>query len=319
MTYLEAVSEIQKRSVDALKVLQSTQIASLQATRDLTAALMAPPLIGVPPLITAMANLTRTVAFQLLEQQIACAKSVTETLVAPVRALSTTVHEPLALTGTAELEALPRITPAPAPTAVLETVDAEHIEEAIIVEAKQAVEVQAAAIDGAVEVPVAVIDAAVEPEHASAAMLEEPPATTIGQVTEPIEAAAPQSQAVEPYVAEPHAAEPHAAESHSAESLATAALAAEAEPIVENISEPLDMAASQGVVSEPSGLHVELAGIESAAPEALDTADVLAKTLPPPKIAAPGPIESTAKAAEKKSKSAAAPGNRAKSKRRPGK
>jgi hypothetical protein len=70
MTYVEAISEIQKRSVEALKVVQSTQIASLRATRDLAAAL------AVPPLALWMA----------------CAKNMAETLGAPQRPLD----EPLA-------------------------------------------------------------------------------------------------------------------------------------------------------------------------------------------------------------------------------
>jgi hypothetical protein len=62
---VEAISEIQKRSVEALRVVQSTQIASLRATRDLAAAFAAPP----------------------LALWVACAKNMAETLVAPMRPL----------------------------------------------------------------------------------------------------------------------------------------------------------------------------------------------------------------------------------------
>lgn len=109
MTYVEAISEIQKRSINALKVVQSTQIASLVATRDLTAALVTPPLgfFGVSPLVCAMTNLTRSLAFQLLDQQIACAKSVTETLIGPMRAPSPAADQPFAFAAVAALEAAP--------------------------------------------------------------------------------------------------------------------------------------------------------------------------------------------------------------------
>ena len=106
MTYVEAISELQNRSVDALKVAQSTQIASLRATRDLAAALVAPPLalFAAPPLISAITDLTRSFAFRVLDLQLAYVKGVTDTLSAPVRILSVTAEKPPALATSAPVE-----------------------------------------------------------------------------------------------------------------------------------------------------------------------------------------------------------------------
>src|SRR5450631_3062154 len=106
MTYVEAISELQNRSVDALKVAQSTQIASLRATRDLAAALVVPPLalFAAPPLISAITDLTRSFAFRVLDLQLAYVKGVTDTLSAPVRILSVTAEKPPALATSAPVE-----------------------------------------------------------------------------------------------------------------------------------------------------------------------------------------------------------------------
>jgi hypothetical protein len=106
MTYAEAISELQNRSVDALKVAQSTQIASLRATRDLAAALVVPPLalFAAPPLISAITDLTRSFAFRVLDLQLAYVKGVTDTLSAPARTLRLTAEKPLALAPSAPAE-----------------------------------------------------------------------------------------------------------------------------------------------------------------------------------------------------------------------
>jgi hypothetical protein len=120
MTYVEAISELQNRSVDALKVAQSTQIASLRATRDLAAALVVPPLalFAAPPLISAITDLTRSFAFRVLDLQLAYIKGVTDTLSAPARTLRVTAEKPLALATSAPPEVAAEL---------------QNIEEAVIV------------------------------------------------------------------------------------------------------------------------------------------------------------------------------------------
>ena len=93
MTYVEAISEFQKRSINALKVAQSTQIASLRATRDYAAAFVAPP----------------------MALWIACSKSFADTLAIPVRALTPTAPEPPQHAGSMPAPAVPT----PATEAVL--------------------------------------------------------------------------------------------------------------------------------------------------------------------------------------------------------
>jgi len=281
MTYVEAMSEIQKSSIEALKVVQSTQIASLQATRDLTAALIITPplaLFGVPPLITAMANLTRSVAFQLLEGQIACAKSVTETLVAPMRALSPAPPQALALTGETTLEVLPAITATLVTVPRKTVVDVEPIDEAILVEATQAADVSEVSAQRTNAAPAAVETA------------EEP--------------------AVE------------LAARHAEVAASPAALEVADAPLEVADDAPLEAAALTTELVRPPAIEVEP---PVAADEQIGTADVLAKTLPPPNLAAPGPAAgapSKATAAAKKKKAAekpASPSAGARSKRRPSK
>jgi hypothetical protein len=290
MTYVEAMSEIQKCSIDALKVVQSTQIASLAATRDLTAALIITPplaLFGVPPLITAMANLTSSIAFALLEGQIACAKSVTETLVAPMRTLSAAA-QPLALTGEAAVEVLPAVSARPV-TAPRETVvDVEPIDEAILVEAIQPIDVSGVS----------------EVSHVWAQETSAAPASTAEVADVPaVEFATAHAEVA----ASPAAALDVVDEPSEAVALTTDV----AEPAIE--VEPLASADPQSHFVEPP----------SVGDEQFETAELLANMLPPPDLAGPGPAApAPSKAAVKKKEPAgetAAPNAHARSKRRPSK
>jgi hypothetical protein len=297
MTYVEAIREIQKRGFDALKVVQTAQIASLQATRDLTEALITPPLalLGVPPFMTAMANLTRSVAFQLLDQQIACAKTVTETLVGPMRSLSLAPAQPLAFTNAAPLEALPVVTEIPILT-TLETVDdVERIDEAILVDPTQAVDLREATPNAG------------EAELAGdtpLASLGEAPAAAIETAEKPIATVDVQANVAQADVAQADVAEPTAVAIHTA---AEPVEAVEVVALQTDVAEP--PVALHTHVAEPATLHADPANVE--------TAEVLAKMLPPPIDSAPAPRASAPNPSAKKPKTPAPTNNRAKSKRRP--
>jgi len=127
MTYVEAISEFQKRSINALKVAQSTQIASLRATRDYAAAFVAPP----------------------MALWIACSKSFADTLAIPVRALTPTAPEPPQHAGSMPAPAVP--TPATEAVTPARPVDVAYVAPAVEV-ADSAPAVEAADIAPAIEV-----------------------------------------------------------------------------------------------------------------------------------------------------------------------
>jgi hypothetical protein len=80
ITYLEAIIERQSRvAVATLQVAQSTQLASLQATRSFTYLALSSPLFAVR-FITQLAT---SFPFELLEQQVVLAKQLTDILVKP--------------------------------------------------------------------------------------------------------------------------------------------------------------------------------------------------------------------------------------------
>jgi hypothetical protein len=197
MTYVEAISELQNRSVDALKVAQSTQIASLRATRDLAAALVVPPLalFAAPPLISAITDLTRSFAFRVLDLQLAYVKGVTDTLSAPTRTLRVTAEKPLALA-----------TSAPAEVAA----ELQNVEEAIIV---APIEVMPIDVEPAAAIPVTVasepldtVAPSVELPVIEASAFDAQPAAEAPEIVAPPVAEAP--PIVAPPAAEAIAVEP---------------------------------------------------------------------------------------------------------------
>lgn len=106
MTYAQALAELQQRGIDALTVAANAQLASIQVTRDVTLALTAPSPIAA--MFGSMTAATSAFSFALLEQQLAYAKSVSDTLAgrpiavpAPLRA-EPVVPEPPATLATAE-------------------------------------------------------------------------------------------------------------------------------------------------------------------------------------------------------------------------
>ncbi len=138
MTYVEAISEFQKRSINALKVAQSTQIASLRATRDYAAAFVAPP----------------------MALWIACSKSFADTLAIPVRALTPTAPEPPQHAGSMPAPAVP--TPATEAVTPARPVDVAYVAPAVeVADSEPAVE--AADIAPAIEVADVAPPVAAEP------------------------------------------------------------------------------------------------------------------------------------------------------------
>ena len=81
ITYLDAISQIQRRGIEALKAAQSTQLASLRASRDIALAASRTAPLGVSPFVSAISELTTSFTFALLEQQVAYAKKITDSLV----------------------------------------------------------------------------------------------------------------------------------------------------------------------------------------------------------------------------------------------
>jgi hypothetical protein len=82
-TYAQAINTLQQRGFDMLKVAQTTQVASLRATRELAQAFAAPErsgLFAVPPMVRAMTDLATAFTFALLEQQVAYTTKLAETL-----------------------------------------------------------------------------------------------------------------------------------------------------------------------------------------------------------------------------------------------
>ena len=85
MTYFEAISALQQRGLDTIKVTQSTQVASLRAARELTAVLAASPMPEAPKLLRAMNELTTSFTFQMLEAQVVYAKQLADMLAEPAK------------------------------------------------------------------------------------------------------------------------------------------------------------------------------------------------------------------------------------------
>jgi hypothetical protein len=123
MTYAQALAEVAQRGIDALKVATNAQLASLEITRDIARTLSTPAPIAAT--CGSMTTATTAFAFALLEQQLAYAKNVSESLARTPALVSAPETAPLAVAA-ATIEPPVEVGPEPA-TATDTTVEPEAV------------------------------------------------------------------------------------------------------------------------------------------------------------------------------------------------
>jgi hypothetical protein len=112
MTYVDALSKLQERSVDAIKVAQSAHVASLETARAMaeTVVNQSSPAFTGAGVLGEMAKLTASFTLAVLEQQVFYAKSLSQLLgsVAKTETAPKLVAESAAVTPDVEPQSVSR-------------------------------------------------------------------------------------------------------------------------------------------------------------------------------------------------------------------